>query len=89
MDDFRAAFGHRVRELRERSGLSQEDVAEYADLHVTYVSGIERGRRNPGLNTLFRLARAFRVSPQELLADLRQVPRAKPHRGRPSKKRRA
>jgi transcriptional regulator with XRE-family HTH domain len=67
VDDLRAAFGQRLRALREKAGLSQEQLAERADLHWTYISGMERGRRNPGLNTLGRLARALNLSIEELL----------------------
>lgn len=68
MVDLRASFGQRLRALREAAGLSQEELAERADLHWTYISGIERGRRNPGLNTLGRLARALGLSIEGLLA---------------------
>jgi transcriptional regulator with XRE-family HTH domain len=68
--DVRPAFGRRVRELRRQKRLSQEQLAARADLHWTYVSGVERGLRNPGLNTLVRLANALDVSLPELLADL-------------------
>jgi transcriptional regulator with XRE-family HTH domain len=86
VEDLRAALGHRVRDLRERNGLSQERLAERADLHWTYISGIERGKRNPGLNILARLAKALAVSLPVLVSDLRQRPRAKARRGRPPKK---
>jgi len=86
VDDLRAAFGYRVRELRQRLGLSQERLAERAGLHFTYISGIERGRRNPGLNILARLAKALTVSLPVLVSNLRQRPRAKARRGRPPKK---
>lgn len=86
MDDLRAAFGDRVRELRERAGLTQEALAERADLDVTYVSGIERGRRNPGLNILGRLAKALRVSLPTMVADLREPARRPIRRGRPRKR---
>jgi transcriptional regulator with XRE-family HTH domain len=71
VDDLRPALGRRVRTLREKQGLSQEQLAEAAQLHWTYVSGIERGRRNPSLNILGRLARALNVSLSKLLSDLR------------------
>ena len=86
MDDLRAAVGQRVRKLREQLGLSQEQLAERADLHWTYVSGIERGRRNPGLNNLARLAKALNVSLPALVTDLRPRPRPQVRRGRPSKR---
>jgi transcriptional regulator with XRE-family HTH domain len=66
--DLRPAFGARVRRLRLARGLSQEALAERAELHWTYVSGVERGVRNPGLNTIGRLAKALGVSPAKLLS---------------------
>ena len=71
MEDLRPAFGHRIRALREKLHLSQEQVAERADLHWTYISGIERGRRNPGLNTMGGLAEALGVSLSALVLDLK------------------
>ncbi len=62
-EDVRIAFGRRVRTVRESKGLSQEALAELAGLHRTYVSGVERGQRNIGLENLVRLARALDVSP--------------------------
>lgn len=59
--------GSRVRELRIAAGLSQEELADRAGLHRTYVGGIERGERNIGVLNLFGLARALKVSPSELL----------------------
>lgn len=70
MEDLRAAFGKRVRELRLESKLSQEALAERAALHWTYVSGVERGLRTPGLDVIGRLAAALRVSPAELFRPL-------------------
>ena len=60
-------FGQRVRELRIAAGLSQEELAERAGLHRTYVGGIERGERNVGVLNLLQLARALKVRPGELL----------------------
>ena len=70
VDDLRAPFGRRVRALREARGLSQEKLAELANLHWTFLSGIERGRRNPGLNTLARLATALKTPLSSLVAGL-------------------
>jgi transcriptional regulator with XRE-family HTH domain len=64
--DLRAIFGARVRALRTSQGLSQEELAERADLHWTYISGIERGVRNPGLNTISKLARGLKVDVEVL-----------------------
>jgi transcriptional regulator with XRE-family HTH domain len=69
-EDLRLAFGRRVRELRRSLGLSQEALAERAHLHWTYISGVERGIRTPGLDVIGRLSAALRVSPAELFAPL-------------------
>jgi transcriptional regulator with XRE-family HTH domain len=53
------AFGVELREARTSLGLSQEQLAQKADLDRTYVSGIERGERNPSLTNLLRLADAL------------------------------
>ena len=70
MEDLRVALGRRIRELREASGLSQEELAERARLHWVYVSGVERGVRSPGLDVIGRIAIGLRVSPSELFAPL-------------------
>ncbi len=57
-----------VREARERAELSQERLAELADLHRTYVSMLERGERCPTLTTITKLAKALGARPSELLA---------------------
>jgi transcriptional regulator with XRE-family HTH domain len=61
-------FAANVRRLRVSAGLSQEALAERAELHRTYVSSIERGERNISLQNIFRLAEALGVDPRELLA---------------------
>jgi transcriptional regulator with XRE-family HTH domain len=63
-------FGGRVRELRQAAGLSQEAFAERCDLDRTYISGIERGKRNVSLENLKVLADALNVSLSELLKGL-------------------
>lgn len=62
-------FGARVRAERERLGVSQEELADRAGLHRTYVGGVERGERNVGLLNILRLARALGVSPSTLFKD--------------------
>ncbi|WP_078861554.1 helix-turn-helix domain-containing protein [Streptomyces sp. NRRL F-5650] len=63
----RAAFGHRVREHRLSAGLSQEELAEKAGIHRTYVSSLERGQRNVSLDNIIALARALKVDAAQLL----------------------
>ncbi len=61
------ALGVAMRERRKELGLSQESLANEADLDRTYVGGLERGERNPTLKVLWKLARALRISPGELV----------------------
>jgi transcriptional regulator with XRE-family HTH domain len=80
VDDLRLAFGKRVRELRTGLGLSQEQLAERAGLHYTYVGGIERGERNPALVNIGRLAQALEVSMADLFSVLDRRPKRHAHR---------
>jgi transcriptional regulator with XRE-family HTH domain len=68
VDAFVIAFGAHIRSVRHKLGLSQEEVAHRAGIHVTYLSGIERGRRNPSLKNIRRVALALNVPVGELLA---------------------
>ena len=68
MDAFSVSFGSHLRSLRQRQGLSQEEVAHRAGIHVTYLSGIERGRRNPSLKNIRRIALALAVPVGELFS---------------------
>ncbi|MDP3983678.1 MAG: helix-turn-helix transcriptional regulator [Acidimicrobiia bacterium] len=65
----RQRFGQRIRLLREGLGLSQEALAEKAGIHRTYVSSVERGERNVGLDNILRLARALGVPAAALFED--------------------
>ena len=59
-------FGATVRTRREAQKLSQEKLAELADLDRTYIGGIERGERNLGLLNIVRVAKALKTSVAEL-----------------------
>ena len=59
-------FGANVRTRREARDLSQEKLAELADLDLTYIGGIERGERNLGLLNVVRVAKALKTSVAEL-----------------------
>ncbi|TLD68160.1 helix-turn-helix transcriptional regulator [Phragmitibacter flavus] len=65
-DPVLSKFGIHVRNLRETQDLTQEQLAERAKLDITYISGIERGLRNPSLLSLLRLAKALGVSLKQL-----------------------
>jgi transcriptional regulator with XRE-family HTH domain len=65
--ELQAVVGQNVRRLREAAGLPQDELAYRAGIHVTYLSGVENGRRNLTLNVLQRLARALGVSEVELV----------------------
>lgn len=67
--DIRRQLGRTVKLLREEQGLSQEDLADVAGLHRTYVSGVERGVRNPTILVLAKLAKALKVGPSTLLPE--------------------
>jgi transcriptional regulator with XRE-family HTH domain len=60
-------FGKRLRELRVRKKLSQEKLAEIADVHRNYVGLLERGQSNVSLLTVVALARALGVKPAKLI----------------------
>jgi transcriptional regulator with XRE-family HTH domain len=64
------AFGDRLREVRARKDLSQDDLARETDVHPTAIGRLERGLREPRLTTILRVARGLDVKPGELLDDL-------------------
>ncbi|MFH1007116.1 MAG: helix-turn-helix transcriptional regulator [Candidatus Latescibacterota bacterium] len=68
-------IGRKIRELRKAKGLTQERLAEMADLHPTYVGSIERGEVNASINTLQRIADALQVKVENLFPfDLSKEP---------------
>ncbi len=64
--DILTRFGHRVRALRRARGHSQETFADACGMDRTYISGIERGRRNVGLRNIAVIAQALGISLSEL-----------------------
>lgn len=64
----RTKFGGRIRYLRLKINLSQEDLADRSGLDRTYIGGIERGERNPSLKNIIRLAASLGVSPRDLFS---------------------
>lgn len=63
------AFAERLSELRKQHGLTQQALAEQADIHVTLLRRYEAGKTQPGLDTLRRIAIALSVSADMLLFD--------------------
>jgi len=69
MADIKVTFGKRLRELREAKGISQEALAYEAGLDRTYISSIERGKRNVSLENIERLAKALDVKIRKLVEE--------------------
>ncbi|MCL4366706.1 helix-turn-helix domain-containing protein [Patescibacteria group bacterium] len=67
MIDIRKAFGQNLRKLRQEKEWTQEELADKAGMHFTYIGQIERGVRNPSLINLYKLAKALNVSAGKLL----------------------
>jgi len=64
--DIKQKFGNKVRELREKKDISQERLAELAGLDRTYISGIERGKRNVAVINIEKVAKALGVKIKDL-----------------------
>jgi len=68
--DIRHRFGFAVKTRREHLGLNQEELAERAGIHRTYLSDVERGSRNLSLVNIERLAEALSLSLSQLFAEV-------------------
>ena len=66
--DMRKLVGANTARIRKEKGLTQEALAENSGLSQQYISGLENGRRNPTIVTLYELATALGVSHLDLLA---------------------
>ncbi len=66
-DPILCSFGQSVAKHRRAKGLSQEALAEKADLNRTYLSDIERGVRNPGIKNVIVIAKALGITPSDLM----------------------
>ncbi len=64
--EFLSSFGKRVAELRREKGLTQEALADAANLHRTYIGFIEQGKRDPTIGNISQIAKALGVSLKEL-----------------------
>ena len=63
--DIKILVGKRVKELRNKLGLSQEELADYAELDRTYITSVERGKRNISIVNIEKLAKALKVELNE------------------------
>lgn len=61
------ALGHAVAAIRDQRGLTQAEVSKKTGLHVTYISGIENGSRNPSWTVLTQISQALRIKLSELV----------------------
>jgi len=68
MDEILKELGERIRELRKKKGLSQLRLAYRAEISKTYLSDLERGKRNPSIGLLLRIAEALGVSLTDLFS---------------------
>lgn len=64
--DARKKLGENIRRLRKQEGFTQESFADHAGIHRNYISDMERGRRNPSVDVLEKLAVALNVSVSNL-----------------------
>src|SRR5437588_2171964 len=78
LGNVKKGFGAEVRRRRNHLGFSQEELAERANLHRTYVSDVEAGKRNPSLESIQRLAQALGASIGSVFAALEAVTPAPP-----------
>lgn len=67
---FGAYVGKRLRQVREKTGISQEQLSERAGYYRTYVGHIENGKHSPSVHTMWRLAKVMKVDLGELLKGL-------------------
>lgn len=65
--DIAVAFGRRVRAVRDEAKMTQEELAEAAEVHPTFISNVERGYRVPTVPTLLKLAAGLGVKPSKLI----------------------
>ena len=69
--DVRVRVGLNLQKARRRKGVSQEELAHLAKVHQTYLSGVERGKRNPTVTVLQRIAEALGADIEDLVSGRR------------------
>ena len=68
--DLKEMIGSRIREIRNKKGITQDQLAERVGISSKYLSSIERGKENPTLSTILKLARSLDVMPAEFFTHL-------------------
>ncbi|HWX22255.1 MAG TPA: helix-turn-helix transcriptional regulator [Candidatus Binatia bacterium] len=68
--DYRVVLGGRIRAERRRAGLTQEVLAERADLHPNYFGRVERGEEDVSLRALRQIAKALNMRVRDLVVDI-------------------
>jgi transcriptional regulator with XRE-family HTH domain len=71
--DMRRLVGRNFARIRREKGLTQERMEELSGFSQQYISGLEQGRRNPSVVTLYELAQALGVTPFDLIGDEPEV----------------
>ncbi|MCD9530677.1 helix-turn-helix domain-containing protein [Photobacterium carnosum] len=72
-DDLLSAFGKKIQEARRDKRLSQESLADLAGLDRTYISSMERGKRNVSLLNIIKVANALSVPPETFIKGLGDI----------------
>lgn len=68
MENYKQIFGRNVRKARQALEISQEELGHEIHIDRTYISGIERGLRNPSLDVIARIAQCLKTTPAALLS---------------------
>jgi transcriptional regulator with XRE-family HTH domain len=69
-------FGKVIKQLRQERGMSQQELADYAEIDRSYISDMERGRYNPTLLTVYKLADILKVLPHEIIHRIDKLQRS-------------
>jgi transcriptional regulator with XRE-family HTH domain len=69
-DTLEGAFGKTLRQLREKKGLSQEELADQCHIHRTYVSQLERGLKSPTLRLMWQICESLEADPLALITEM-------------------
>lgn len=74
MSNLPKIIGERIRNFRKEKGLSQEELADIANLHTTYIGQLERGEKNATLESIEKVANALEISLEDLFRSIRPNP---------------